>query len=226
MLMEDPARSLRLDALEAQYYRAVLRDERLARHICRDGYVRYSAGCRDVTARIGQDDVALASGLLARQVRTAGADAVAAVWQQAPDGGVHRVDVPRSESLRAECDGWTVVLDHHLLDRVGSLRQARLPKETGGVLLGYFDVPSSHLYLVDVLPAPPDSTEHEHAFIRGCTGLRSELKAIEARTAGQVGYAGEWHSHPDGAGVKPSPTDEVLLASVAAEVRVDGLPGS
>ena len=225
MLMEDAARSFRLDALEAQYYRAVLCDERLARHIRRDGYVRYSAGCREVTARIPEDDVALASGLLARQVRTVGADAVAAVWQQAPDGSVNRVDVPLSGTVRAECDGWIVVLDDHLVERVGSLRKARLPKETGGVLLGYFDVASSHLYLVDVLPAPPDSTEHEHAFIRGCAGLRGELKAIEARTAGQVGYAGEWHSHPDGVGVEMSPTDEVLLATVAAEVRVDGLPG-
>ena len=225
MLMEDPARSLRLDALEAQYYRAVLRDERLARHIHRDGYVRYSAGCRDVTARIGQDDVALASGLLARQVRTAGADAVAAIWQHAPNGAVYRIDVPLSGVIRTECGGWNVVLDLGLVDRVVAFRQERLPNETGGVLLGYFDVPSSHMYLVDVLPAPADSTEHETAFIRGCAGLRSQLKTIEARTAGQVGYAGEWHSHPDGAGVGMSPTDEVLLATVAAEVRVDGLPG-
>ena len=63
------------------------------------------------------------------------------------------------------------------------------------------------------------------AFIRGCAGLQEELTAIGERTAGQVGYVGEWHSYPDGADVCMSPTDVVLLDTVAREMRVDGWPG-
>ena len=44
---------------------------RLDQHIRWERTFRYSAGCRDVTARIGQGDVALASALFARQVRSA-----------------------------------------------------------------------------------------------------------------------------------------------------------
>ena len=51
MLMEDAGRMVTLDALEAQYYRAVLSDERLAEHIGEDPRIRYGAGCRDLTAR-------------------------------------------------------------------------------------------------------------------------------------------------------------------------------
>ena len=83
MLMEDAERSVTLDALEAQYYRAVLCDERLGRHIGVDPGIRYGAGCRDVTARLAQDDLTLASGLLSRQVRTAGRGATVAIWRTA-----------------------------------------------------------------------------------------------------------------------------------------------
>ena len=225
MLLEDAARSLPLDAIESQYYRAVLRDCRLDQHIRRERTFRYSAGCRDVTARIGQDDVALASALLARQVRSAEDQATAAVWQQEADGSVRRVEVPLSDVIRVQCDGWFFVLDCDLVEHVGSLRHARLPVETGGVLIGYFDVSRRYVYVVDALPAPRDSDEREDAFIRGFAGLRDEIHRIEARTGGQVGYVGEWHSHPDDAGVAMSDDDSELLQQIADEVRADGQPG-
>ena len=225
MLLEDPERSLSLDVLESQYYRAVLRDARLDAHIRRERHFRYAAGCRDVTARIGQDDVALASALLARQVRSAGDQAMAAVWQQGTDGGVRRVEVPLSEVIRLDCGGWHFVLDRTLVEHVGSMRRARLPVETGGVLVGYFDVPHRYVYVVDALPAPADSGEYEDGFVRGCAGLPDAIRVIEARTAGQVGYVGEWHSHPDGAGVGMSDDDCELLRHLADEVRADGWPG-
>ena len=225
MLMEDAARSVALDALEAQYYRAVLRDERLKDHISADSGIRYGAGCRDVAARLAQDDLALASGLLSRQVRTAGAGAVVAIWRTAPDGGVTRIERPVAGVVRCTHDGWGFVLDAGVVSRASEYRRQRLPNETGGVLIGYFDVPRKSVYVVDVLPAPKDSAEHKTAFVRGFAGLREELDAIEARTGGQVGYVGEWHSHPDGAGVEPSAHDAVLLLSIAEEMRMDGSPG-
>jgi len=225
MLMEDADRSFPLDALESQYYRTVIRDCRLARHIRQEKTFRYSAGCRDVTAPIGQDDVALASALLARQVRSADDHAEAAVWQQGADGSVHRVEVPLSDVIRLVADGWSLVLDCALVEHVSSLRHARLPAETGGVLIGYFDVSRRYVYVVDALPAPRDSTERKDAFIRGFAGLHDEIRQIETCTGGQVGYVGEWHSHPDRAGVGMSDDDSGLLREIADEVRVDGQPG-
>lgn len=225
MLFEDLRRSFPLDVLESQYYRAVLRDARLDGHIRRERNFRYAAGCRDVTARIGQDDVALASALLARQVRSADDQAMAAVWQQEADGSVHRVEVPLSEVIRVDSGGWHFVLDRDVTEHVGLMRRARLPVETGGVLVGYFDIPHRYVYIVDALPAPTDSGEYQDGFIRGCAGLPDAIRVIEARTAGQVGYVGEWHSHPDGAGVAMSDDDSELLRHLADEVQADGWPG-
>ena len=226
LLMEDARRSLPLDVLESQYYRAVLRDSRLEQHIRKERTFRYSAGCRDVTVRIGQDDVALGSALLARQLRCVDERAIAAVWQQEADGGVRCVEVPLSESIRFDHGGWSFVLDRALVEHAGSLRRKRLPRETGGVLIGYFDVPHRSVYVVDALPAPDDSHERMDAFVRGSAGLPDAIRTIEARTGGQVSYVGEWHSHPDGAGVGMSDDDSELLRQIAEEVRLDGWPGT
>lgn len=225
MLMEDVQRKVPLDAIEAQYYRAVLSDKRLAEHIRRQPEVRYGAGCRDVTARVAQDDLALASGLLCRQVRATDDSAVAAVWQGARDGAVRRIEIPIAAVLRYECEGWGFVLDETVISRGAQYRLQRLPKETGGILIGYFDVPRKCVYVVDALPAPSDSKEHTNAFIRGYAELRKELATIEARSGGQVGYIGEWHSHPDGASIGMSSDDVILLKTIAEEVRADGWPG-
>ena len=56
--------------------------------------------------------VAPRSALLARHLRCADDQAVAAVWQQKDDGSVSRVEVPLSELIRAEHGGWCFVLDH------------------------------------------------------------------------------------------------------------------
>ena len=226
MLMEDAERSLPLDVLESQYYRAVLHDSRLDQHIRKERTFRYSAGCRDVTARIGQDDVALGSALLARQLRSADDQAIAAAWQQEDDGSVSRVEVPLSESIRFEHGGWCFVFDRALVEHVGSLRREQLPAETGGVLIGYFDVPHRRVYVVDALPAPDDSHERRDSFVRGFAGLPGAIRDIEARTGSQVSYVGEWHSHPDGVGVSMSDDDSELVRQIAEEVRADGWPGA
>ena len=123
------------------------------------------------------------SALLARQLRCADNQAVAAVWQQNDDGSVSRVEVPLSESIRVDHGGWCFVLDHALVESVGTLRRERLPAETGGVLIGYFDVPHRRVYVVDALPAPDDSHERRDAFVRGCAGLPEAIRDIEARTS-------------------------------------------
>ena len=225
MLMEDVQRSVTLDAIEPQYYRTVLSDERLAQHISRQPGVRYGAGCRDVTTRVAQDDIALASGLLCRQVRTASEHPIATVWQGDPDGGVRTIEIPIAPAIRYETEGWGFVLDEAVIERAARYRLKQLPNETGGILIGYFDVPRTCVYVVDALPAPADSVQHRQAFIRGYAGLTEQLAMIESRSGGQVGYIGEWHSHPDDVGVGMSPDDAILLATIAEEVRADGWPG-
>ena len=96
----------------------------------------------------------MASGLLSRQVRTAGAGAAVAIWQTESDGSVTRIEIPTASVVRCEHDGWGFVLDAGVVARAAEYRQEGLPNETGGVLIGYFDVPRKSVYVVDALPAP------------------------------------------------------------------------
>ena len=64
----------------------------------------------------------------------------------------------------------TEAQDHEaLLAKLSSLREPKLPNETGGVLLGSFDVERRILYIADALPSPPDSEEWPTLYIRGLT---------------------------------------------------------
>lgn len=68
---------------------------------------------------------------------------------------------------------------------------------------------------MDALPAPPDSLDHEVAFIRASACLPGELAAIGECIAAPVGCVGERHSHPDGAGWLPARTTGCGLAAPA-----------
>lgn len=224
-LAEDVDRVMTMDALEAQYYEAILNDARLEHHIRAANTTRYSAGCRDITARIGQDYVATASGILAKQLRSLPDSATASVWRMLDEGSIAKTAIPLSPVVEHHDGGWQILVSANVVQKADRLRAARLPTETGGVMVGYFDIPRESLYVVDVLPAPPDSIEHSAAFIRGYSGLQAQMKQITERTGGQVAYVGEWHSHPDGAGLGMSDDDKELLATIADDMRVDGRPG-
>lgn len=97
------------------------------------------------------------------------------------------------------------------------MRANKLPKETGGVLLGSYDMQRKMLYIIDSIFAPPDSEEYPCAFIRGKDGLKDRLKRVESVTGKMVAYVGEWHSHPSQAGCEPSEDDRKVFAWIAEE---------
>ncbi len=119
----------------------------------------------------------------------------------------------------------TVFIDAGLEDRLQLLRQQGLPEETGGVLLGYHDFNVNALVLVDALAAPPDSLRSRDFFERGVEGLSAAVAEAHRRTAGVVGYVGEWHSHPVGIPSNPSGHDLSQLVYLAVGMANDGLPG-
>ena len=81
------------------------------------------------------------------------------------------------------------------------------------------------IYIVDTVPSPPDSDEQPASYVRGFAGLRERLEEISRVTDGMLGYLGEWHSHPDGAGARPSSDDLKVLEWVAKTMGLDGACG-
>ena len=158
LLAEDAARTIPLDALEAQYYRMVLRNDALSAHLASppEGF-RYAGSCRAVSARIPESRVAVLSGLAAAGISAAlgGARASLCTWSLQPNGGVAVATTAPSTLRREALAGWTVLLDDDLAAEVRTRREEALPSETGGVLVGTVDMQKArHRRSRRVAPTP------------------------------------------------------------------------
>lgn len=227
VLVEDAARTVRLDELEMSYYAAVLVDPRLDGHLNRSGQVRYGQSCRDLSGRIEQAHVAINAAIAAKALRAAVTreGARARVWRTNPDTlEVSSLDLDLRSMHRFTAGGWSVFVRPGLLETISARRLERLPDETGGVLLGDFDTSRKIIYLVDALATPLDSREDRGSFVRGSYGLPEAVAEAETRTLQMLRYAGEWHSHPTGYGVIPSADDVGLYGFMAAQMAVEGYP--
>jgi proteasome lid subunit RPN8/RPN11 len=228
LLSEDVGRTTPLDLLEMQYYRAVARggalDGALAESLSR---VRYGRSCRDVSVALPQALVGLYAGLGTLGLDKAAVDpaANARVWRLDHDTlGVSPVVIETSSMVECSSSGWRVVTDEWLLWRLAELRASKLPSETGGVLVGTYDLSRRIVYLVETIPSPKDSHEYPTSYMRGAENLAEDVERITAATAGQLHYVGEWHSHPAGHSCHPSDADQKLFAWLAEELARDGLP--
>jgi len=119
---------------------------------------------------------------------------------------------------------WTLITDESFVKKLQQVRSKKLPNETGGVLLGSWDLTRRIVYVVDTIAAPPDSEERTTLFIRGSAGLRERVIKAGERTGGMIQYMGEWHSHPDGYGTVPSEDDSNIFSWLSEKTQEDGFP--
>ncbi|HEX9198732.1 MAG TPA: ThiF family adenylyltransferase [Acidobacteriaceae bacterium] len=228
MLLEDANRTIRLDCLEAQYYRFMLDAPWAETHLKgHRGNLYVGAGCRDISAVIPGEFIQLHAAVLARQIRLRSAEPPAhvQVWRAQPDTGeVNTTAFAVMPSLVAGERGLEIVWDEGLRAKLRDMRAHGLPNESGGVLLGYMDAICGRIYVVDALAPPLDSYRSREEFGRGIEGLESRVKQVMDRTANIVGYIGEWHSHPEGVEADPSRKDAFLLIRLAETLRQDGVP--
>jgi hypothetical protein len=227
LITEDKSRKYPLDALEMQYYRATLNAAELEGHFGeKQRHRRYGQSCRDVTSTLPQHLIALhaaiAAGALRAQLR--GPDAAISVWRADGDGSVRRFAPAVSSVVRQRAGDWTVVTDDGLLEKLSHMRGQKLPNETGGVLLGSFDVERAILYIADALPSPLDSKEWPILYIRGREGLRQAVDQVQRTTHNMLEYVGEWHSHPPNISTTASHDDMEVFAWLADLMNPDGLP--
>lgn len=112
----------------------------------------------------------------------------------------------------------TVRVDPQTLDRLHLLCGARLPDETGGILLGYRT--AGEIVVVDTLEVP-DSKAHRFGYIRRRAPAQRLLDTYLAAEppSSDVGWVGDFHSHP--ADQSASRTD---LRTLRRNARADGSP--
>ena len=227
MLAEDNNRNKTLDALEMQYYRSIINDNLLDNHLQpAEGRQSYGRSCRDITLKLPQYKVALHSAVGARAIEEVigSPDASISIWQLKNNLNIQSINIKPEVIIRHEVGDWTIITDDGLIAKLNKLRQEKLPNETGGVLLGSFDLERKVLYIVDTVPSPPDSKEWPILYIRGCKGLIDSVKKVGEKTNGMVEYIGEWHSHPPGSNVAASDDDIKVFSWLSTVMDRDGLP--
>jgi integrative and conjugative element protein (TIGR02256 family) len=228
LLGEDAKRTRRLRTLEAQYYRALIQADwgktHLSGHV---GTFWSGASCRDISTVMPYSRILGHASTLAEQVQASAAreDALIRVWRRDPVRGVVEVeDVPVWPERRIALGEIELFIDNGVEKQLRHMRRQGFPNETGGVLLGYHDFNINAIVIVVGLPSPPDSEASRGSFERGVAGLVETVEDATTRTAGMVGYIGEWHSHPPGHSASPSRHDLVQLIHLALGMAEDGLP--
>lgn len=227
LLTEDEGRRCRLDWLEMQYYRELIRNPRLHGHLRTNRKTRYANSCRSVTSTLRQDYVAIFSGVASSAFREAitTPDAAIRLWSLNGAMEIKHFAINPEPVVEYAIGGWRVCTDWVALKKVARLRLMRLPNETGGILVGAFDMTRRIIYVVDALPSPADSEEWPTSYKRGTNGLSEQAQVIQEQTLGNLEYIGEWHSHPNGCSTDQSPTDEVAMADICFEMSLAGMPG-
>lgn len=229
VLLEPADRSLRLDELEAQYFASAAIHPEMEGHLAgaRTDMLRYANACQDLTRPLPpwmvQTLCGIAAGRLIAFSDETGPEASA--WRLDPrSGAVRPVTMPVSGVGRIASPDFVATVAESTLDQMREWRGEAGREETGGVLLGTFDLQRRRAHVVAALPAPADSQQSPTHFVRGARHLRPAVERISASSAGMLGYLGEWHSHPDGVAARPSADDEGVYAYLRCNVGPTGRP--
>lgn len=225
MLLESADRSARLDLLEMQYYLELLKKEKYSDHMSLPKTMIYSGTCRSISSRISQDNISLSAALCCKAIKlhTRNADGEIIIWTHDNDS-VEKESFMAEKWIACEYDGWKVELPLSLLNEMQTDRRRALPNETGGVLIGAYDIARKRVYVVCQVKAPDDSISSPTSFIRGCANLPESLEYIYKTTLDNLTYIGEWHSHTS-ADIKKSMDDEELHKAIIDYNRENCLPG-
>ena len=227
LLAEDNDRSITLAALEAQYYRAILEIPSLANHLLEKGSgYQYAGSCRSVAFKMPEHQTSMLTGAIAGDMRRRinGTGAAIVVWANQPETGLKREAIHVYAIDRHVIGEWEVIIDRGLIETAAKRRAEALPNETGGILLGTIDIPRRTICVVQIVSAPNDSSGSSAGFERGVKNLKLIIEEAQRKTAGQVEYIGEWHSHPAGVAPTPSTTDIKQLYWLGTERVIEELP--
>ncbi|WP_229996720.1 hypothetical protein [Escherichia coli] len=195
MLMEDVDRRCRIDAIEGQYYRAILSSEWGSTHLQHNYGDRWvGGGCRDISVRMSSECIHVHAGILSRQLRQTAlkGNARLCIWVSDEISGAmdaHEIELYSVVSIIS--GEWVVKYDQGLAQKLQHTRLQALPNETGGAIVGITDFKNKTIILVDVLPEPIDSKSSPASFVRGEAGQQEALERVHQLTARVVDYVGE-----------------------------------
>lgn len=229
LLAEGADRTVFIDEIEAQYFLAVASDPQLEGHLgaARLDKIRYANACQDLSRPLPPWQVmalcGIAAGRLPEIIQSHGPSAC--IWRlDTQSGAVRPVPLRVHKTHRFSSKTMRVTVSQEVVDTMRLLRTQAGRNETGGVLVGTFDLIRNIMHVVLALPAPPDSQQAPTYFIRGIRELKPRIEKLAEGAAGRLHYVGEWHSHPDNVPARPSQDDEGVFAYLRDHLDPVGSP--
>ncbi len=228
MLGEDKNKEYPINVIEMQYYRNIVTNTRLNDHLySKDEGVRYSNSCRDISSTVPQDYFGMYSAIGSKFFKDIAiqGEPFASIWHFDESRiAIDRYSINIEKIYKKKIGKWTLFTDEFFIQKVKRFRSERLPNETGGILIGSFDLEYNIIYIIDSVLSPPDSEEWPMTYVRGCEGLEREVSRIQKLTLNNLEYVGEWHSHPDVHDCMPSTNDHIAFSWLIELMKIEGLP--
>lgn len=88
------------------------------------------------------------------------------------------------------------------------------PKETGGILVGYWDSFCKDVVVTNVIGPGPQAVHENSRFVPDADYQNKELACLYRESGRLLSYLGDWHSHPN-AGPHLSRIDRRALRTIA-----------
>lgn len=213
---EGKERNPRIDDLQAMLYAQYETDLFIAEWLGREAgaseqnnlSITVGVGCNSETTVLADDVVSLHAAY------TAGVIKAESHQQQTEEGKIYLnqirqepfyanvprlVKVPPMLILTSINDPfWQIRMKPGILEIIKSEMGLAMPSETGGVFVGCANYKTKTIHVTNLIKAPADSTANEICFFRGVAGLPDTINEINQSTGNQLGYIGEWHTHPFG----------------------------
>ena len=223
LLVEGAERNPRIDDLQVLHYYQAMTNPAVAEWLAREfsaaektTNILVGLGCNSETTVLSDEEVAFHAAAITGMIRshlTSDPSVEGRVFtnQLSPSSGHHQAttiyNFGRLDIFPAVNDAtWEIRFANGITDRLKAQMAAASPLETGGLFVGSCNYKTKTIHVVDLIDAPPDSHANEVCFFRGIDGLADKLDGINAKTGNQLGYVGEWHTHPEGPD-GPSGTD-------------------
>lgn len=226
LLCEGADRKPKLDQLEMDYYWHLVCEPDLEEHLKVGDTIMPSGGCRRPSLKIPQTKISVAASQAVESIFTGTPPSASGSIEifQKTSGGSKRFSWGGSTYEEVEIDGWKIAVSVNVLNGIRDARDAADKLETGGILVGAWDRSLRKGWIVAHQDPPPDSEHSPTSFVRGSVGVYRSLRAIERATAANLGYVGEWHTHPPGHSSQASSEDALLMRWIGNDVQYNDVP--
>lgn len=210
---EGANRNPRIDDLQVYLYSSANNIPEISEWLNREQFenfnnllVRVGIGCNSETTVLSDEKVsshgAYFTGVLKREI-TSYTEEGKIYIHRITDNNQYKIEteemsVKPFDVYSAVNSDWEIRFKNEILDHVKKQANKAGKSETGGVFLGQCNHKTKTIYVTDLLEAPSDSKGNSSIFLRGFKDLSNEIDLINKKTGGQIGYIGEWHSHPEG----------------------------